>query len=244
MNILITAFLILLPSAHAATGRTGPVGLELNVLKTKLKVGEPLFVKTTIKNYSKDWMPVVDWIYRGANNLGEEWFNHLITEVGTTLEVEDSRGRRVKPVLVYLGEDINSPFDKIITSASAEEKKLLRGWEAEGLTSQQAIDRLNEKFRMDEKKQRDARYPSIRLEQGQSATSVSWCAARDPKPEPLAVTCPGGGFVEMPFFEFDRPGRYRIRAVDNSVTPKDLMKWTTPWSVRVATNWIDFEVSK
>lgn len=245
LTILLAGLLILAPCAHSAPGRTGPVGLELTLLKTKLKVGERLFVKTVLKNFSKDQMLVTDWIYRGADNLGDEWSKQLNSESGSAIEIQDSRGRRVKPRFFDVGVRYNdNPFEQTTGTLNAEELKLLKDWEAAGLTPQQAADRLTEKLRLNAEKRYDAKHPVVKLKQGESVTSLSWCAEREPERSPLAVTCPGYGFVELPFFRFDQPGRYRIRAVYNHSAPKDLQQWATPWSVRVVTAWTTFEVLK
>lgn len=248
MNIapfLLLPLLLLAPLAHSAEGRTGPVGLELVLLKSKLKVGERLFVKTTLRNYATGQMVVTDWIYRGADNLGDEWDKQLNSQSGSTIEIQDSRGRRVKPGFFDVGIRYHdNPFEQTSRVLDAAELKLIKDWEATGLTPKQAADRLTEKLRRDEERRYDAKHPAVRLKQGESATTLSWCAEHEPERSPLAVTCPGDGFVELPFFPFERPGRYRIRAVYNHASTKEYAKWATPWSVRVETNWVTFEVQK
>lgn len=248
MNIapfVLAGLLFLVPRAHSAEGRTGPVGLELALLKTKIKVGERLFVKMTLKNFLKDPMHVSEWIFRGADNLGDEWSKQLDSEVGSTLEIQDSRGRLVKSEFFDVGIRSNdNPLDQTSKPVEGKDLELYKGWIASGLTPQQASDRLTAKWLRDAERRYDAKHPWVTLKQGQSVTSVSWCAEREPERSPLTVTCPGGGFVELPFFPFDRPGRYRIRAVYNHSAPKDLQQWATPWSVRVETAWTVFEVLK
>lgn len=242
-TIVLAGLLILEPRAHSAEGRTGPVGLELTLLKTKLKVGERLFVKSTLRNFSKEEMIVIDWIYRGADNLGDEWDKQLNSESGSTIEIEDSRGRRVKPRFFDVGIRYND-FEQTVKPLEGEDLKLLEGWVKSGLTREQAVGRLNKKYSWDAERRYDAKYPVVRLKQGESVTTRSWCAEREPERSPLAVTCPGGGFVELPFFPFDRPGRYRIRAVYNSAPTRKSKQWADEWSVRVETAWISFEVRK
>jgi hypothetical protein len=245
--ILLAGLLLLAPSAHSASGRTGPVGLELKLLKSKLKVGERLFVKTTLLNFSKskEEMIVIDWIYRGADNLGDAWDKQLNSEVGSTIEIQDSRGRRVNPEFFDVGIRHNdNPFEQTVKPTEGEDLKLYQGWVKSGLTPQQAADRLTKKHAWDAERRYSARHPVVRLKQGESAVSLSWCAEREPGNSPLAVTCPGGGFVELPFFPFDRPGRYRIRAVYNSAPTSKSKQWADEWSVRVETAWVAFEVRK
>lgn len=243
--MLLAGLLMLVPSAHSATGRTGPVGLELTLLKTKLKVGERLFVKTTLRNFSKEEMFIVDWIYRGADNLGEEWDKKLNSESRSTIEIRDSRGRRVKPRLFYVGGGHHDNFlEQTVKPFEGEDLELYNVWIASGLTPHQASDRLNKKWLWDAERRYSAKHPVVKLKQGESATSLSWCADREPERSPLAVTCPGNGYVELPFFPFKRPGRYRIRAVYDYSPTKDFLKWADDWNVRVETDWITFEVVK
>lgn len=245
LSVLLAGLLVLAPCARSEPGRAGPVGLELKLLKSKLKVGERLFVKTTLKNFSKNQMLVNDWIYRGADNLGEEWSKQLNSESGSTIEIQDMRGRRVMPGFFDVGVRYNdNPFEQTSRKLDSEELKLLKAWETSGLTPRQAADRLTEKLRMDAARKYEEKYPLVRLRSGQSVTSLSWCAEREPQRSPLAVTCPGGGFVELPFFQFDRPGRYRIRAVYNYAPTKDTKQWADEWSVRNTTAWTSFEVVK
>jgi len=246
MNItrfVLLALLLLAPHAHSAEGRNGPVGLELTLFKTRLKVGERLFVKTTLRNFSKEPMLATDWIYRGADNLGDEWDKQLNSESGSTIEVQDSRGRRVKPKFFDVGVRYND-YEQSVKPLEGADLDLYNVWIASGLTPKQAADRLTEQWRWDAERKYDAKHPVVRLKQGQSVSSLSWCAERDPKLSPLAVTCPGKGFVELPFFPFVRPGRYRIRAVYNHAPTKEYLKWADEWSVRVATDWVAFEVRK
>ena len=223
-----------------AKGRTGPVGLQLTLLQSKIKIGENLFVKTSLTNFSKDPMPVADWIYRGSRNLGDVWSDDICNTRYPAIEVRDSKGHRVKPDPYHDLSGSDSPFTQTVGTPRPDTR--LKTWKSEGLRDVQISERLQKEENAREDADRDAKYPGIVLKHGQSVDSVSWCSGRKKENTAMAITCPGNGFVELAAYNFKLPGRYRVRAVRDSRPSKEFQKWTDQWDIRAATDWIYFEV--
>lgn len=247
---LVISLLLLTPCAFAvdqkngavplgAAGRTGPVGLELSIHKSRIKFGEPLFVKTVLKNLSKKPLLVTEWVFRGSDDLGAEWSKNSGVKIQTYIEIVDPKGNALQLVLYGRRQHVN-PFEITVSTPDAEEARLLTAWKAKGLDDNE-IDARYRKFALDRAAAKhDKKYPPIRLSPGGSIPSASWCSGTAFQDEPAETTCPGNGYVELPFFAFERPGVYRIRAARDFRLGKDLRKYEDEWCVKVATKWIAF----
>ncbi len=254
LTILALGLLLLAPNSFAgggegaeqslptAKGRTGPVGLQLTLLRNKIKVGERLFVKTTLINYANEPMPVIDWIYRGSRNIGEEWSKNSCFTMNPVIEIRDPKGHRLKPVPYADLSGGGSPFIQGVSPVDAKTERHIKDLESQGLPDAQINARLAKEEGDREEAKRDEKYPVIKLKHGQSVESVSWCSPGLKNDTPTAAACPGAGFVQLPIYEFDRPGLYRVRATRDHRLAKEDRRWATPWNVSVATGWITFEV--
>ncbi len=251
---LIIAVLFLAPCAfsvdrHAgaeplsATGRTGPLDVELSLRKSRVKIGQSLFVKTILKNLSKKPLLVTEWIFRGSDDLGAEWSKNSDVKIQTYVEIVDPTGNALKPALYGLRPHVN-PFEITISTPDAEESRLLAIWKTAGLDDKE-IDARYRKFALERiAVKRDKKYPLIHLPPGGSIQSASWCSGTASLTRPAEIICPGNGYAELPFFIFEHPGIYRIRAVRDFRLGKDLRKYEDEWCVKVATKWIAFEVTR
>jgi hypothetical protein len=229
-------------AAKTAHGRNGAVELELALLRDKIKIGDSLFVRTHLKNRSKRPMRVVEWVFRGSSDLGREWSNNCDVRVGAFVEIQDSQGHTIKPG-IYISQYDVSPIGMETSTPDAETLKLVEDLKSKGRSDSQINEQLREKAVLRERKDRDAKYPSVMLKRGQSKASVQWCSGR-PNAQGKTMSCPGDGYVELPFFTFERPGRYRIRAVWDYRPPDAARDSADEWSVLAATEWAPFEVSQ
>ena len=226
-----------------ATGRTGPVGLKLTLLRDRIKVGESLFVKMTLTNFSNDPLPVADWIYRGSDRLDEAWVDVICDSEHPAIEVRDSKGNRLKPFPYFNSSGSDSPLAQTVGQPQPDAR--LKQWKSEGLSDAQINERFQDETVKEEDANRDKKYPGIILKHGQSVETASWCSGRVAGKSPTTITCPGDGFVELAIYTFERPGRYRIRSVrDFRPGTKLQRELADQWDVRTATNWITFEVTR
>lgn len=223
-----------------AEGRTGPVGLKLEVYDKKLDAKEHLFVRLTLTNLSKkEELVVSEWIYRGGKPVDQEWEQNTSLKLGRNiLEIVDAKGRRVWPDPYF---SKSAPLGEAPYPTQSEVDAEVARLRAEGIKDAEIPRKLDLwSFRQREDRLRE-RHPAVVLKPGESTRSIGWCELSAYSDLQKPATCPAEGFVELPFFSFP-PGRYRVRAVrDHSPIP-DLKIPVTPWDVRVATRWIDLEV--
>lgn len=223
-----------------AEGRTGPIGLKLEVFDKRLDSKEHLFVRLTLSNLSKkDEFLVSDWIYRGGKPVDQEWEQNTKLKVGRNiLEVVDARGRRVWPEPYFsrsTPQDLGAPSE----TETAAEVARLRAQGVKDVDLPRQLD--NWLFSQKESKLRE-RYPAVVLPPGASTRSKGWCELDDIDLK-NQKSCPAEGFVELPFFRFPAPGRYRVRAVRDRTPVPALKLPALRWDVRVATSWIEIEVA-
>jgi hypothetical protein len=222
------------------------VGLEFSLLKNHVRMGDPLFVKLRLTNRSKHKLSVFAWIFRGSDNIPKEWTEGSAFHTAPYIEVRAPDG------------EILHPLDDVYDVSPGEERlgpviqdSRISSWTAAGISQEEINRRLEAEDTAVAAARREKKYPPIELLTGQSATTASWCAERSLNLSGT-ILCPGNGFVELNF-AFDKPGRYRARIVYDQRIPKGLREEEArhglhipddEWQIRVATEWIDFQVLK
>lgn len=221
-------------SVKTGSKRESAIEVKLELFEHKIKIGRSIFVRTHIRNRSKKPMIIHEWVYRGSADLAEEWSKNCELKLGNFVEIQDSRGHPVEPG-IYIARYDSNPFEQTASTIDTATSKLIDELKAKGLSDAEINSKLREEVVARERRAREEKYPPVELNQGKAVKSISWCSKlRDS--ELKDSVCPGAGFVELPFFAFEKPGKYRIRGVVDS--------YLDPNNRRVRTDWIPFEVFK
>jgi len=212
-----------------------PVGLVLRVHKTKVKTGDYLWFQLALNNLDdKDTIPR-EAVFNDPREMGTQ----MRCRCGLYLEIIDS-DRKTMPVSI--------PWAPMEGSASstAEDDAVAREMDAfmalpenQGLSPEERDRRLtafvnrSRPVRSDEEK---LVWPGKSVQTG-AWYPYTYRAKKAGKPRPGRV----GDFAELPFVEFKKPGRYKVRAAYDWTPEKGKPKQFR-WQVRTQTPWIDLQV--
>ena len=224
---------------------SGPVELTLRLYKTEIKLGESLWEQIRLRNVGDKELLVSDPVFFDPWQMREG----IRSRVGIFIEVLGPDGKLLPgdPHPNWPGGDVDVS-DKpsgMLEIHGPEERAMLDGWKKSGLSLEQ-INRKLLDFNLE--KARDAQpqreLPKLKLLPGELAETKSWFAYSEwdqfkkrPKPTPV------GDFAELEFYDLDKPGEYKVRAVYDWAPSKWLMKArgkipVEPDEVRVRTPWI------
>lgn len=185
---------------------------EKYLRRVPIKVGEPLWIKISLKNVGKKTMFVLDDLFTGRKNFRQA--------------IGDRRHYGVKVVITGPdGKDAPAPEPEYIPSTPCPEGMTSKidlaatakaaAWRKEGKTEDE-IDALFEKEIHDaqEKKKKwdQAHRPIIKLEPGETTTTHPWHKVRCHS-ETGSFPPQVGDFSQLWDYHLDSPGVYKIKAV-------------------------------
>lgn len=228
---------------------SGPVELSLLLYKTEIRLGESLWNKIRIRNVGSRELVVSDPIFYDPWQMRRG----VRTGVGIFIEVLGPDGKLLPgdPHPNWGGGDVDVS-DKpsgLLEVHGAEERAMLDGWKKSGLSLEQINQKLadfNLKKARDSESQQEL--PKLKLLPGESAETKSWFMYREwerfkKRPRPIPI----GDFAELDFFDLDKPGEYKVRAVYDRAPSKWLMEArgkipVEPDEVLVRTPWVRITV--
>lgn len=233
------------PPDASVKARKGPIEIRLDVLKTHIKEGEPVYVRIALANHSKHDLEIADWIYRGNDNLKKVWRSH--PSYGTYIEASPANGKDWLRI-GYQHHGNDSPIGMTWGKAEQPDPRIAE-WKKNGISDREIDQRLQD----EEEERQDAiqqkKYPPVILKPEKTALTVALCTG-DGQPIPTnpgdsAISCPrDSNYVEIPFI-FPGPGKYKLRAVYNHILPYKLKNaHRTEWDLKTSTPWIFIEVPK
>lgn len=226
---------------------SGPVELTLRLYKTEIKLGESLWEQIRIRNVGDSDMIVSDPVFFDPWQLRKG----IRAGYGIYIEVLGPDGKPLPrdPHPNWGSSDVSDKPSGLLEVHGEEERAMLDGWKKRGLSLEQ-INRKLVDFNL--KKARDAdasrELPRIKLQPGESAETKSWFVYSEwdqfkkrPKPTPV------GDFAELEFFDLDKPGEYKVRAVYDWAPTKWLIEArgkipVEPDEVLVRTPWVRITV--
>lgn len=238
------------PAQAEVKASSGPVELTLLLHKTQVKVGESLWQQLRIRNVSDKEIVVTDQVFRDPRELrrssraGFGIYIEVLGPDGKPLEVEFQ-------IPAEQGRDISNGVSGLLEVEGPEEKAMLDGWKKQGLSLREVNMKLVD-FNM--KKQRAAEIhqqrPVIKLLPGQSVeTKSAFFYSIQDKIHKRPIPRPIGDFAQLDFFDLNKPGTYKVRAVHNQAPTEKTMKLsrqlglpTYPEEVQFRTPWIQIEV--
>lgn len=191
---------------HAQDG----IDLEKYERLVPVKVGEPLWIKISVKNIGKNTMFVMDPLFTGPKNfrqaIAENWYG------GVTVKITGPNGKVIPaPDPKYIPstpcpEGMLSKFDPEGTAKAA-------AWRKQGKTDAEITDLLNKELeeKQAEEERRD-RAPILKLEPGETTTTRPWLKIRCTR-EHGSFPAQVGEFSELWDYHLDSPGIYRIHAI-------------------------------
>lgn len=225
---------------------SGPIELSLLLHKTQIKAGDSLWEQIRIRNVGAKKINIVDQVFfddralRNQSNIG----------YGIYLEARDPED---KPLKVWFYGPAKRAFDiderpsGLLEVEGPQERAMLDGWKKQGLSAYEIDLKLID---FNTKKQRAAEHeqerPFVKLMPGQSAETKSAFSYNEMdmlrnRPRPHAI----GEFTRVDFFEFKKPGTYKVRAVYNNLAGELSRKVGLPIypeEVLVRTPWIPVTV--
>lgn len=177
-----------------------------------IKVGEPLWIKISLKNVGKKTMFVLDDLFTGRKNFRQA--------------IGDRRYYGVKVVITGPdGKDVPAPEPEYIPSTPCPEGMTSRidpvgtakaaAWRKEGKTEDEINSLLEKDLRDEEKRKKEweqAHRPIIKLEPGETTTTRPWHKVRCYR-EYGSFPPRVGDFSELWDYHLDLPGIYKIKAV-------------------------------
>lgn len=193
---------------HAQDG----LDLEKYERRVPVKVGEPLWIKISLKNVGKKTMFVLDDLFTGRKNFRQA--------------IGDRRHYGVKVVITGPdGKDVPAPEPQYIPSTPCPEGMTSKidlaatakaaAWRKEGRTEDEIDALLDKGLRDEEKKKKEweqAHRPIIKLEPGETTTTRPWHKIRCYR-EYGSFPPQVGDFSELWDYHLDSPGVYKIKAV-------------------------------
>jgi hypothetical protein len=187
--------------------RKGAVQLKLEVLRTKIRVGESIWVRPTVKNIGNQRLVVTDRIFSEAASFESELAMSVSWKSGIHIPVVDDHGNAI-PLRITFSDGY---CDRINSSP----------WDFVASTEAVASLDINPKV-----------FSKV-LAPGESivtpAGSAKSACPRDPNREEVLL-----GFTELPL-DFNRPGTYRIKAVYDHSPETTKSPFRFPGSVIVET---------
>lgn len=233
------------PAQAEVKASSGPVELSFLLHKTQIKAGDYLWQQIRIRNIGEKMFVVADqvfhdpWSLRKHSSSGYGIYIEAIGPDGKRMKVEYSRNKQAPP----MDEEVSG----LLEVDGPEEQAMLDGWKKQGL-GPEAINRKLLDYNMNKRSAAEIRrrWPVIKLLPGQSAETKSafFYSIRDEineKPVPQAI----GDFAQIDFFYFDKPGKYKIRAVYDYLPRELTRKYKTlisPDDVLVRTPWVPVTV--
>jgi len=253
------------PPAVEVSGSSGSIRLTARILTTTLKVGDKLWAQLEYKNIGSTVIPVMDSLFEG-DGLEEEFLDDLATGFwnsrGAHFVIIGPDGKRLpygrenlrdycylKPETGDLARDLwGEPRDAtpgelaVIEKAEAEAKRAGMDERGRRRLVQDALARYWKTV------PNPRRIPRRRLNPGESAVSRPW-------PHPLACVPdygdlkvrPRDGYMRFGGFRFEKPGRYRLRAVYDMTPDAWDIEWGLkrhPEDVRLETPWVILKVTR
>lgn len=228
---------------------SGPVELSLLLHKSKIRLGDSLWQQLRIRNIGKQEILITDQVFHDPWELDK----NIRIRLGIYIEVTGPDGKPLKPPVRRDGVDdgIEPMPSGLLEVEGPDEQAMVDGWKKQGLSSLEVSLKLIE---YNTKKERDKHpYPSrpaIRLKPGESAETKSWFhyskydekIAKRPPPRPV------GEFAELEFFDLEKPGEYKVRAVYNygmsELKKKEYRElgWSYDERVLIRTPWVQVTV--
>ena len=196
-----------------ATGLKKPVELTLRILETKIKRGERLWYQIQVKNVGEHEIQVMDRFlfnpFRLQSNLTDSG-QHIY------LVLQGPDGEKLP--LAWLGRDVASyvPVDPKDPYVALVKEHARRSGKEDELSMAALQSKLG--------KYEPIVVPWMNLPPGKSIESLPWAFnpyltwGGAPNKGP-GERKPRGDFAELPFFELEDSGRYRIKAVYDEIPP-------------------------
>lgn len=225
---------------------SGSVELTLLLHKTHIKAGDSLWYQLRLRNIGPDPLIIVDRVFRSGWNLRE----NTNARLGIFLEVQNAEGKPLKPAARSdMGDHLVRESSGMLEAVSAEAKAAVARWKKEGLSEDEIRSNLVQLNANRAYTDSDEPF-RVELQPGGVIETKSWFFYHDserimhrPRPKPI------GDFAELDVFDFDTPGRYRIRAVYDlapGAYTKKLRGSEKAYADEVSfkSQWIDIEVSE
>lgn len=242
-----------IPAQAEVTASSGPVQLSLLLHKTKIKLGESLWHQLRIRNVGKQELLVTDQVFRDPWQLKRNAPDRRgIGGYGIYIEVLGPDGAHLDKALYMEGfdNDMVPAVSGMLEIDGPKERAMVNGWKKEGLSDWEVSFRLvNYNMKKRRAAQPTADPPMIKLQPGEIAETKSWFyySWRDrnrkrPSPQPV------GDFAELDFFELDKPGKYKVRAVynygmsDSKKAEYRKLGWSYDRHLVVRTPWVEVTV--
>ena len=227
---------------------SGPVELTLLLHKTEIKLGESLWHQLRIRNVGKKELLVTDPTFFDPWQLRRGIRGHF----GIFIEVLGPDGKPMKSEPHPNWGPGLPPSDKpsgLLEVHGPQEQAMVDGWKKRGYSSQQISEKLVG-FNMGKRiaAETEKETPKAVLQPGESIETKSWSFYSEweqfkkrPAPQPV------GDFAELEFYDLDKPGKYKVRAVYDLAPSRKLMKMrgripVAPEEVLVRTPWIQVRV--
>jgi hypothetical protein len=238
------------PAQAEVKASSGPIELSFLVHKTDIKAGETLWQQIRIRNIGDMEITVGDRIFRDPRELRKQSRSSYCIYL-------EARGPDGRPLEVQFnpsadqGSDISFGVSGLLEVEGPKEQAMLNGWKKQGLSPREINTKLID---FNTKKQRAAEIsqqrPVFKLLPGQSVESKSafFFSLTDKINHKQAPT-PIGDFAQVDFFEFDKPGKYQIRAVYDLAPTKESIEidrkfhhGSHPEEVLIGTPWVSITV--
>lgn len=230
------------PEAEAK-GTKAPIELTLRLFQKKIKVDESLWGQIELKNVGKSDIIVIDDIFFKPGPFPDP----LDVKTPIYVEVTDAEGKPVHP-RHWAPIARKTVWSKLSDTDPAEDKKvgdLIADWRKAGLSKDQIDGKLLEysRDRGSERKMTERAKRNSAIKPGSSIKTPRWAHPEHGLDSDGPGMLPVGQFSELGYW-FDKPGKYRIRAVYDYRMSERLKKIMTPrkTNILVKTPQIVFEV--
>ena len=225
---------------------SGPVELTFLLHKTQIKVGESLWQQLRIRNVGGKEILVADPVFQDLGELRKQ----SRSGYGIYLEAFGPDGKPLKIHFLRSAareSHIMNSVSGLLEVEGPKEQAMLDGWIKQGLSPHEINLKLID---FNTKKQQatagDQQQLVIELRPGQSIETKSWFfySMQDklrnrPTPRPI------GDFAQLDFLVFEKPGKYKVRAVydhQQSALARKAGIAIYPHNVLIRTPWIAIEV--
>ncbi len=238
-----------IPAEAEVKASSGPVELTLKIFKIRIKADERVWFRLRVRNVGDRKMLLSDQIFHDPEQLNRNFrirwgiFIEALGPDGTPLEEALHREE---------AEPVRDRVSGMLNIAGPVEQAMVDGWRKQGLTEYEVNEKLvhfNLKKEREEASGMDR--PVFNLKPGEAAETKSSffystydrLIKKRPPPKPI------GGFSQLELFDFEGPGKYKIRAVYNYVRSgrneaiaKKIGLGPSAEDVLVHTQWVQFEV--
>lgn len=194
--------------AHAQDG----IDLEKYERSVPVKVGEPLWIKISLKNIGEKPMVIMDDLFTGRQNFRSALWDET-RHYGVKVIMTGPDGKDLlppNPMFIPTTPCPEGAWSKVDPAGTAK----AAAWKREGKTKKEIEELLNKEARDEavrKKESEQAHRPIIKLAAGETITTPPWHKIRCNR-EYGSFPAQVGDFAELWDYHLDVPGVYKIKA--------------------------------